>query len=130
MTTEYSSKLEGSFFGGSGAGSAGLRIQFGGKKKACVDSIYSHGLLFKKPKKPTASNVVNLSAGSLSLENVGDTGAKPVVSWESEVDSVFSSVSDLLDTEYVETTVAEKACYIGSDADNDMDEATPKKICM
>ncbi|KAG9299352.1 hypothetical protein G9A89_014000 [Geosiphon pyriformis] len=64
----------------SGIGLAGLGIQSSHKKKAHVNSVYSHGLLFKKPKILVADDVVDLSAGPLSLEDISSAGIKPVVS--------------------------------------------------
>ncbi|KAG9285700.1 hypothetical protein G9A89_002267 [Geosiphon pyriformis] len=120
-------ELKGSSAGDSGTGLAELGTQSSNKKKACVDSVYSCGLSFKKLKKPAAGNVIDLFAGSLSLENVEGTDAKPVVSWGSEIGSVFSSMSNLLDAKNVETMVAEEVCYAGSGEDDNIDEAMPKR---
>ncbi|KAG9299436.1 hypothetical protein G9A89_009388 [Geosiphon pyriformis] len=60
--------------GGSGFGLAGLRIQSNEKKKTHVDSVYSCGSLFKKPKISVANDVVDLSTGPLSLVDIGDAG--------------------------------------------------------
>ncbi|KAG9300443.1 hypothetical protein G9A89_010068 [Geosiphon pyriformis] len=66
---------------GSGAGLAEVEIWSSGKKKL-------------KPKMLVVGNVVNLSAGSLSLVDIGDTG----------VNSVSNSVSSFLDVKNMENT--------------------------
>ncbi|KAG9307219.1 hypothetical protein G9A89_017047 [Geosiphon pyriformis] len=60
----------GIFAGGFDAGLAGMRTQSSGKKK----------LVWIKPKMPVAGNMIDSSAGFLSLVDIGDTGIKPGVS--------------------------------------------------
>ncbi|KAG9292912.1 hypothetical protein G9A89_016274 [Geosiphon pyriformis] len=116
----------GSSAGGFGSVSAGLGTCQSAKKKH-VDMVYSWSASYKKPKKPAAGNVVNSSTRLLSLEDIGGAGAKPVVSWGSEVGSVTSSVSGLSDVENMVTTMAEETSYAESGEDNGMDENTPRK---
>ncbi|KAG9295046.1 hypothetical protein G9A89_017840 [Geosiphon pyriformis] len=104
----------GSSAGGFGSVSAGLRTHQSAKKKR-VDTVYSRSASYKKPKKPAAGSVVGLSAGLLSLENIGVASAKPVESWGSEVDSIASSVSGLSDVENMANTMAEETSYAESD---------------
>ncbi|KAG9289428.1 hypothetical protein G9A89_007989 [Geosiphon pyriformis] len=66
--------------GGSGINLAGLEIWFSGKKKTYVNSMHFYSLLFKKPKKPVASNVINLSAGLLSIKNIDKASVEPMMS--------------------------------------------------
>ncbi|KAG9299160.1 hypothetical protein G9A89_013808 [Geosiphon pyriformis] len=103
----------------SGTGLAGLGTWSSGKKKAHVDSVYFYGPLFKKPKMSVASEVVNLSAGSLSLEDIGSAGSK--------VGSVSSSISSFLDVKNIENMVAEETSYTESGENNNIDEVIPKK---
>ncbi|KAG9301491.1 hypothetical protein G9A89_008343 [Geosiphon pyriformis] len=70
----------GVFASGSDTGLAGLKIWSSGKKKAHVNSVYSYSLSFKKPKMSVAGNVINLSVGFLSLEDIGNASVKPVMS--------------------------------------------------
>ncbi|KAG9304919.1 hypothetical protein G9A89_010781 [Geosiphon pyriformis] len=121
-------ELVGSFAGGSGSVSAGLRTRQSAKKKR-VDTVYSRNAFYKKPKKPAAGNVVNSSAGSLSLEDIDGASTKPVVFWGSEVGSVASSVSGLLDVEDMANMVAEETCYVESGEDDGMNETMPRKTC-
>ncbi|KAG9296925.1 hypothetical protein G9A89_006880 [Geosiphon pyriformis] len=72
-------------------------------------------------------SVINLFAGSLSLENVASTSEKLTVSWDSEMGSKASSISGLLDVKNMRNTVAEKMSYVNSDnlvVDKDMDDTT------
>ncbi|KAG9301990.1 hypothetical protein G9A89_021034 [Geosiphon pyriformis] len=119
-------ELVGSSAGSSGSVSAGLGTHQSAKKK-CVDTVYFQSASYKKPKKSVAGNLVNLSAGSLSLEDIGGVGAKSVESWSSEVGSVASSVSGLLDVKNMANTVAEKTSYAESDENNSMDKNMPRK---
>ncbi|KAG9300291.1 hypothetical protein G9A89_011364 [Geosiphon pyriformis] len=116
----------GSSAGGSGLVSAGLETCQSVKKK-CVDTVYSQSASYKKPKKPAAGNVVNSSAESLSLEDIGGAGAKPVESWGSEIGSVASSVSGLSDVKNMANMVAKETSYVESDENDGMDENTPRK---
>ncbi|KAG9292126.1 hypothetical protein G9A89_005270 [Geosiphon pyriformis] len=116
--------------GGFGADLTGLGTQSNGKKKAHVNSMYSHSLLFKKPKMSVVNNVVDLFAGSLSLKDIGGANVKPVVSWGSKIGSIFNSVSSFLDVKNIENTVAEETSYAESSKNNNMDKAMPKKTCI
>ncbi|KAG9287363.1 hypothetical protein G9A89_023735 [Geosiphon pyriformis] len=120
--------IVGSSAGGSGSVLAGLKTRQNAKKK-CIDMVYSWNASYKKPKKPTASNVVDSSARSLSLEDIGGASTKPVVSWGSEIGSVASSVSGLLDVEDMANTVAEETCYVESGENVGMDKTTLRKTC-
>ncbi|KAG9285529.1 hypothetical protein G9A89_006517 [Geosiphon pyriformis] len=76
-----------------------------------------------------ASDVVDLSAGFLSLIDIGNASVKPVVPWKSKVGSVSSSVSGLLDVKNMENTVTKETSYAEFGKDNNMDKTTPKKTC-
>ncbi|KAG9290747.1 hypothetical protein G9A89_011710 [Geosiphon pyriformis] len=104
-------ELVGSSAGGFGLSSAGLGTCQSAKNK-CVDIVYSHGASYKKPKKPAASILVELSAGSLCLEDLGGNNSKLAASWRSRVGSVSGSVSGFLDVENLENLVAEKTSYV------------------
>ncbi|KAG9289738.1 hypothetical protein G9A89_014473 [Geosiphon pyriformis] len=87
-------------------------------KKKHVKSVYSYVASYKKLKKPEAGSVlVNLSIGSLALENIG----------RSEVGSVASSVSGLSDVENMANTIAKEMSYVESSEDDDINNATLKK---
>ncbi|KAG9304055.1 hypothetical protein G9A89_005965 [Geosiphon pyriformis] len=118
----------GSSAGGSGLILAGLGTHQSAKSKH-VNMMYSQGLSYKKPKKPVAGVVVNSSANTLGLENLGGAGIKPGISWGSKVDSITSSISDLSDIENMANTIAEKTNYTESDKDDNMDETMPRKTC-
>ncbi|KAG9289653.1 hypothetical protein G9A89_014388 [Geosiphon pyriformis] len=121
-------ELVGFSAGGPSSGLAGLGTCLATKNK-CVDTIYSHGASYKKPKIPVVSVVLDLSAGSLSLENVRDAGDKPLVSWKSDVDSVASSVGNLSDVENMVNMVAKETSFAESGEDDKMDNTTPRKTC-
>ncbi|KAG9286402.1 hypothetical protein G9A89_014568 [Geosiphon pyriformis] len=122
-------KLIGSSVGGSSSVSAGLGTRSGVKSKRFA-SAHLCGASYKKPKKPAAvGSVVNTSAGPISLEDLGEAGAKSVVSWGSNVSSVVSSVSSFLDVENMTNLVAEEISYAESGEDNGMDKNMPKKTC-
>ncbi|KAG9294193.1 hypothetical protein G9A89_021552 [Geosiphon pyriformis] len=111
----------GSSAGVLGLSSAGLGSQSDSKKiKVHVESVYSHGPLYKKMKlSGVSSGVVDLSAGPLSVG--------------SEVDSEEAGVSEVLDVKDLENTVAEEMSYVDPNAsktDNMKDNATPRKTCM
>ncbi|KAG9294397.1 hypothetical protein G9A89_001902 [Geosiphon pyriformis] len=116
--------------GGSGSGSAGLGTRSGTKKKR-VESVYSRGASYKKPKKPDVeTGLVESSAGPLSLGDLGIDGVKPIRSWGSEVAGETSSVSEISDVENMKNTIAEETSYADSDAsemDDALDDATPRK---
>ncbi|KAG9304133.1 hypothetical protein G9A89_019695 [Geosiphon pyriformis] len=104
-------ELVSSSAGGFGSGSTGLGICPNTKKKQ-VDSVYSCGASFKKPKKPeTSGGMVDSSAGPLNLLNIGNSGMEPAVSWDNEVGSVASSISGLSDMENMENMVTEETSY-------------------
>ncbi|KAG9295433.1 hypothetical protein G9A89_013462 [Geosiphon pyriformis] len=96
-------------------------------KKNCLNTIYSCGVSYKKMKKHVADIMVDLSADPLSLEEVGNVGVKPVVSWGSEVSSVAGSMSNLLDAENMVNMVAKKTSYTELGKDDGMDETTSRK---
>ncbi|KAG9295905.1 hypothetical protein G9A89_006644 [Geosiphon pyriformis] len=80
-----------------------------------MDSVYSYAVSYKKPKKLKAGSVlVDSSIGSLALEDIGIFDNKPTISWESEVESIASSVSGLSDVENMANMVAEKTSYTES----------------
>ncbi|KAG9284572.1 hypothetical protein G9A89_000655 [Geosiphon pyriformis] len=117
----------GSSAGGSGFVSVGLETHSDVKSKHLV-SAYLHDTSYKKLKKPAAiGDVINTSASPLSLENLGEAGVKPVVSWGSNVGSVTNSVSGLSDAENMTNLVTKETSYAESGKNDDMDEATPKK---
>ncbi|KAG9287644.1 hypothetical protein G9A89_023994 [Geosiphon pyriformis] len=62
---KFYQKLVDSLVDSSGIISAGLETQFNSnKKKTHIESVYFHGLSYKKPKNPnTAGGVVDSSAG-------------------------------------------------------------------
>ncbi|KAG9292064.1 hypothetical protein G9A89_017964 [Geosiphon pyriformis] len=104
--------------GGSGSVSAGLEIWSGVKNKHSV-GLQSRGVSYKKPKKPVV--VDGLVESSAGVSNVMDENVN------SEVDSI-NSVSDL---DNLENIVTEETSYVESDVsglDNDMNNATPKKM--
>ncbi|KAG9306515.1 hypothetical protein G9A89_004712 [Geosiphon pyriformis] len=103
--------------GNSGSVSAGLGICLNAKKN-CLNTVYSHGASYKKTKKHVAGVVIDSSAGSLSLEDFGDAGVKSVVSWNSKVGSITSSISDLLDVENMVNIVAKETSCAESGEDN------------
>ncbi|KAG9304838.1 hypothetical protein G9A89_016868 [Geosiphon pyriformis] len=117
--------------GSSGAGLTGLGTHSNTKKKH-IDTVYSCGASYKKPKVPVTGGVIDFSASPLSLENIGVVSVKPVVSWRSDIDSIASSVSGLSDVKNMKNTVAEETSYAESDnlADNEnMNKTTPRKTC-
>ncbi|KAG9290993.1 hypothetical protein G9A89_012865 [Geosiphon pyriformis] len=97
-------------------GLAELRTQSSGKKKAHVNSVYSHSLSFKKLKKPKTSNVVNLSVGLISLGDIGDTNV-----------DVYNNVSGLSDVENMANIIAEETSYAESGKDDNIDKTMLKK---
>ncbi|KAG9288918.1 hypothetical protein G9A89_019540 [Geosiphon pyriformis] len=107
--------------GGSGLILAGLRTHQSAKNKH-VNMVYSHSAFYKKPKKPVAGDVIDSSAGPLSMENISNVGIN-------EIGSVVGSVSDFLDVENMANTVAEETSYMESGEDNNMNNATLRKTC-
>ncbi|KAG9304264.1 hypothetical protein G9A89_019826 [Geosiphon pyriformis] len=119
-------ELVGFFAGSSGSISAGLGTCQSTKSKR-VDTVYSRGVSYKKPKKPVIGVVIDLSAGPLDLENLGGAGVKPGISWGSKVNSVTSSISDLSNIENMANTIAEETSYAESGRDDNMDKTMPRK---
>ncbi|KAG9286868.1 hypothetical protein G9A89_012418 [Geosiphon pyriformis] len=113
--------------GGSGSVLVGLETHSSVKSK-CLANAHSCGASYKKPKKLAAvSSVVNTFAGPLSLEDLSEAGAKPAVSWSSDIGSIASSVSSLLDVENMTNLVAKETSYVESGENDDMDKATLRK---
>ncbi|KAG9294178.1 hypothetical protein G9A89_021537 [Geosiphon pyriformis] len=99
-------------------------------KKKCVNTIYFCSTSYKKPKKSVVSNMVDLFAGFLSLENVDSAGIEPMVFWRNNISSVVSNINDLLNINNIKNTVVEKTSYADLNvlANNEnMDETMPKK---
>ncbi|KAG9290647.1 hypothetical protein G9A89_011610 [Geosiphon pyriformis] len=120
---------------GSGLVLAGLEFHPSNKdnkKKVCINSVYSHNLSFKKPKKPEASDIIiNLSAGPLSAEMLQTTGIRHNKSWGSKMKSEENSINKILDIENLKNTVAKETSYIDSNTSemNDMmDDTTLRKM--
>ncbi|KAG9307657.1 hypothetical protein G9A89_023222 [Geosiphon pyriformis] len=104
------------------------------KKKACIKSMYSHGLLFKKPKNPgMAGGVVNLLAGPV-LGNVLQTNSLECkMSWNSEMESENASISGMSNLENMTNIVAEEMSFMNSnnsETDDMVDDTTLKKMRM
>ncbi|KAG9303012.1 hypothetical protein G9A89_006229 [Geosiphon pyriformis] len=76
-------------------------------KKNHVNTIYFCNVSYKKLKKTLFGNVVDLSAGPLSLKDIGDADVKNMAN-----------------------IVAKETSYAESGEDNDIDETTPRKICI
>ncbi|KAG9291291.1 hypothetical protein G9A89_021793 [Geosiphon pyriformis] len=110
--------------GGFGLISAGLRTCMNAKKNH-LDSVYSHGASQKKPRKHvTGVSIIDLSAGSLSLEDVASIGGN------SKVSSEASSISGLSNVENMRNMVTEKTSYTESDnsvVNKDMNNTMPRK---
>ncbi|KAG9305883.1 hypothetical protein G9A89_016535 [Geosiphon pyriformis] len=116
----------GSSAGGSGSVLAGLGTHLNAKKNR-LDTVYSHSASYKKPKKSVAGNVIDLSAGPLSLEDIGDASIKPAVFWGNEVGSITSSVGNSSDVENMANMVAKETSYVESGEDNNMNKTIPRK---
>ncbi|KAG9305292.1 hypothetical protein G9A89_007787 [Geosiphon pyriformis] len=119
-------ELVGLSAGGSGLNTAGLETCQSAKNMH-VDTVYSYGVSYKKPKKPAAGVLVELSAGPLHLEDLGGVNGKLAAFWGSRMGSVSSSVSDLLNVENLENLVAEETSYIDSSEDDKIDETMSRK---
>ncbi|KAG9291093.1 hypothetical protein G9A89_012965 [Geosiphon pyriformis] len=116
------------FAGGSGSGSTGLGTQSGTKKKTRIESVYSRGSSYKKPRKPkVAGRVVDSSAGSLPVALLHSGNEEYKVSWGSEVENNESSMSGVLNLENMANTIAEETSYIESGNNNKINEATSRK---
>ncbi|KAG9298653.1 hypothetical protein G9A89_012721 [Geosiphon pyriformis] len=124
--------LVGFSVGGSGSVLAGLRTQFGTKKKVCIESIYFCGPSYKKSKKSNvAGSMINLSAELLPVDVLQAVYGKCKVSWSSKVKNKKTSVSEISNVENINNMIAEKMNYIDSNAsetDNIVDNATSKKM--
>ncbi|KAG9287914.1 hypothetical protein G9A89_017509 [Geosiphon pyriformis] len=107
-----------SFAGVSGSVLAELEIWSNIKKKAHVESIYSYGPSYKKPKNSRViGGIVASSAGTK-------------VSWSSEVESKNASVNSVFDIENMNNMVAEKTSYVNfnnSKADKMIDNITLRR---
>ncbi|KAG9297329.1 hypothetical protein G9A89_003991 [Geosiphon pyriformis] len=84
--------------------------------------VYSCSISYKKPKKPAADILVELSAGPLCLKDLGGNNGKPAVSWGSKVDSVSGSISSLLDVENLGNLVAKETSYVDSGENDKIDK--------
>ncbi|KAG9300361.1 hypothetical protein G9A89_009985 [Geosiphon pyriformis] len=71
--------------------------------------------------------MIDLFAGPLSLKNIGSVGIKSVVFWESDVGSISSSISGLLDVKNMTNIVVKETSYTESNENNNMDEIIPRK---
>ncbi|KAG9302679.1 hypothetical protein G9A89_000634, partial [Geosiphon pyriformis] len=122
----------GSAVSGLSSSSVSLGTCLSAKKKQ-VDSVYSCSVFHKKPKKlNTSIDIVNSSAGLLSLKIIDMLGTNLVVSWGSKVGSKASSVSGLSDVKNIKNIVAEKTSYADSNVligNKNMDNMTPQKTC-
>ncbi|KAG9295214.1 hypothetical protein G9A89_006195 [Geosiphon pyriformis] len=106
--------------------SAGLGNQPNAKKKR-VNNVYSHSVFYKKPKNSKVGiNVVDSSAGSLNLANIGNIDDKFSKSWNSKIESKANCINGLLDLENMKNTVANLDALVVNDM---KDNTTPKKIC-
>ncbi|KAG9303579.1 hypothetical protein G9A89_018475 [Geosiphon pyriformis] len=112
--------------GSSDSSLAGLETCLTAKNK-CVDTVYSCGASYKKPKKPAAGVVLDSSTGPLDLEDIGGASVKPVVFWSSKVSSVLDSVSNLLNIKNMTNMIAEETSFVELGEDDDMDDTTPRK---
>ncbi|KAG9293668.1 hypothetical protein G9A89_019005 [Geosiphon pyriformis] len=94
---------------------AKLRTQSNNKKKACIKSVYSHGLSYKKPKTPrTSNNTVNSSAGPIPIDVLQAGSMECKVSWGSKVKNENASISGVSDIENMNNMVAEEMSYVDS----------------
>ncbi|KAG9301986.1 hypothetical protein G9A89_021030 [Geosiphon pyriformis] len=85
-----------------------------------VDTVYFCGVFYKKLKILVIGNVVDLSAGSLSLENIGVVGVKPVVFWGNNVGSIANSISGLFNVKNMKnTTTSPKVPLYNNMSNND-----------
>ncbi|KAG9302247.1 hypothetical protein G9A89_008738 [Geosiphon pyriformis] len=106
-----------------------LEICLNAKKKH-VNTIYSCDAFYKKLKVPVTGDMVDSSASFLSLKDIGITSIKPVISWGSDVGSIASSISGLLDVENIKNMIAKETNYTKSDNsinDENIDKTTSKK---
>ncbi|KAG9291176.1 hypothetical protein G9A89_013048 [Geosiphon pyriformis] len=124
--------LVGSSAGVSSSTLTELGSQSGSKKKARIESVYSHGASFKKVKKPVVSStVVDSSAGLLYADPLLAGGSGRKASWGSKVGNESNNISEVSDLEDMENLVAEETSYIDSNAsgnDDLMDDTTPRKM--
>ncbi|KAG9297818.1 hypothetical protein G9A89_000123 [Geosiphon pyriformis] len=105
---------------GFGSTSVDMRTQPDAKKKELI-----------KPRNPKVNvGVVDLSAGSLGLTDIGNANDKFSRSWDSEMESEVSSISSLSDLENLKNTVTKEISYADSNAsvvNNMKDNTTFKK---
>ncbi|KAG9293669.1 hypothetical protein G9A89_019006 [Geosiphon pyriformis] len=124
----------GSSAGGLASGSAGVGIWFGTKKKACIESVYAHGLSYKKAKKFDDSDVVvDLSAGPLAMNMLHGGIDDQKKSWGSEMNSEELSVGETSNIENIKNTIVEETSYVNSDTSRDdelMNNTMPKNLRM
>ncbi|KAG9294640.1 hypothetical protein G9A89_008119 [Geosiphon pyriformis] len=111
---------------------AGLRFWSGSKKiKVRIKSVYSHGFSYKKIKLlGVFSDIMDLSDGLILVGMLHNNGVRLQRFWESEVDSKEAGVSEILDAENLESTVAEEQIYIDlntSETDEIEDDTTLRK---
>ncbi|KAG9306668.1 hypothetical protein G9A89_004215 [Geosiphon pyriformis] len=121
----------GSFVGVSGSISTGLGSRSGSKKKARVESVYSHGASFKKVRKPVMSGtMIDSSVGLLYADSLLADGGECKASWDSEVENESNNVSKVSDLENMKNLVAKETSYINSNIfgnDDLMDDTISKK---
>ncbi|KAG9285360.1 hypothetical protein G9A89_010835 [Geosiphon pyriformis] len=101
----FERELVGSSAGGFNTGLTGLGFQSETKKKAQVESVYTHNFSYKKSKKSGVTGVV--------------------------VESEDASISEVLDVENMDNIVAEETSYIDSntsETDNMVDNTTSRKM--
>ncbi|KAG9307326.1 hypothetical protein G9A89_017154 [Geosiphon pyriformis] len=122
----------GSFAGASSSSSAELGFWSGSKKiKAHVESVYSHGLLYKKTKLPGISGgIIDLSNGLILVDMLYGNGVGLQRSWGSKVDSEKAGVSKVSDVKNLESTIAKETNYMDPntfETDKMEDDMTPRK---
>ncbi|KAG9305432.1 hypothetical protein G9A89_021150 [Geosiphon pyriformis] len=124
--------LAGSSAGVSGSILTGLESRLGSKKKAHIESVYSHGVSFKKVRKPVVSGtVVDSSAGLLYADPLLANGGERKASWSSEVENKSNNISKVSDLKDIENLVAKETSYIDSNTsgnDDLIDDVTPRKM--
>ncbi|KAG9301794.1 hypothetical protein G9A89_003943 [Geosiphon pyriformis] len=89
-------------------------LSTGGFGSVSTDTIYSHNTSYKKPKKSVAGNVIDSSAGPLSLKDISGAGIN-------KVGSITNSVSKISDVKNMANTVAKETSYVK--------KLTPKHMC-
>ncbi|KAG9290693.1 hypothetical protein G9A89_011656 [Geosiphon pyriformis] len=118
--------------GGAGSVLAGLGTQSGVKNKHLVGS-QSHGVSYKKPKKPVVvDSLVESSAGVSNVIDKSGDGPNIRQLWASKVNSEVDSISGISDLDNLDNVITEETSYAESDAsglDDDMNDVMPKKMC-